>query len=77
MQDEIEVEGKLQFTNHDDGRAALRDSDKIATANLPFYVEAKVFQELFDRRIEARFHLVSQLNRLAAYTLDCSASVAS
>ena len=69
LQDEIEVEGKLQFTNHDDGRAALRDSDKIATANLPFYVEAKVFQELFDRRIEARFHLVSQLNRLAAYTL--------
>jgi hypothetical protein len=56
LKDEIEVKGKLQLANHDNGRAALRKADKVATANLPFDMEAEAFQELFDRRVEARFH---------------------
>jgi hypothetical protein len=67
LQDKIEVKGKLQFANHDDGRGALRDANEIATANFPFHVKAKAFQELFNRRIEARFHLVSRLTSLAAH----------
>src|SRR5271170_2050562 len=34
LKDEIEIKGKLQLANHDNGRAALRKPDKIATGNL-------------------------------------------
>ena len=56
LKDEIEIKGKFQFANHDNWRATLGNADKVAPANLPFDMEAETFQELFDRRIEARFH---------------------
>ena len=55
MKNELEIEGKLQFPDHDQRRFAFFERDEIAAADLPFDRKTTVFEEALDGQIERAF----------------------
>jgi hypothetical protein len=54
LQNELEVEGQLEFADHDDGRIIAPQRERIAASDLTFDNEAEPFEEGLDRSIEQR-----------------------
>jgi hypothetical protein len=52
LQDELEIEAQLEFTDHDDRRVST--SAQIAASDFAFDDEAEPFEEGLDRPIERR-----------------------
>ena len=55
LQDEIEVEAKLQFADDDDGRLIAFDAEKIAAPDLALDAIAEIFEKPLDGYVEATF----------------------
>jgi hypothetical protein len=54
LQDELEIEGQLKFTDHDDRRIVAPQRQQIAASDFTFDNETEAFQEGLDRPIEQR-----------------------
>ena len=52
LQDEFEIEGQLEFADHDDRRVVVLQRQQIAASNFAFDDEAEPFEEGLDRLIE-------------------------
>src|SRR5262249_9093456 len=66
LQDQLQREGELQLTDDDDRRLAVAHSDEIAPANLTLHLEAELFEEALDGKVEARFQDAGSLVGKAA-----------
>ena len=55
MQDEFEIEGQLEFADHDDRRVVALQRQQIAASDFAFDDEAESFEEGLDRLIEQCF----------------------
>jgi hypothetical protein len=56
LQNEFEIEGKLQFADHHDRRYRIAEPDEIAAADLALDDIAGRLQKGFDRQIKRRLH---------------------
>jgi hypothetical protein len=54
LQDELEIEGQLEFADHDDREIVSLQRDQIAVSNLALDDKAEPFEEDLDRQIEGR-----------------------
>jgi len=54
LQDELEIEGQLEFADHDDREIVALQRHQIAASNLAFDDKAEPFEEDLDRPIEGR-----------------------
>jgi hypothetical protein len=54
LQDELEIEGQLEFSDHDDRKIVSLQGDKIAVPNLALDDKAEPFEEDLDRPIKGR-----------------------
>jgi len=54
VQDELEIEGQLEFADHDDRRVVALQRQQIAASDFAFDDEAEPFEEGIDRLIERR-----------------------
>ena len=55
LQDQFQVEGKLQFADHHDRRIVAAQRHQIAAPDLALHGEAELFQEAFDGKIKRGF----------------------
>ena len=55
LQDQFQVEGKLQFADHHDRRIVAAQRHQIAAADLALDREAELFEEAFDGKIKRGF----------------------
>jgi hypothetical protein len=53
LQHEVERESQFEFADDDRGRLTLAQRNEITTAHLTFDLEAQLFEEPFDRQVEA------------------------
>src|SRR5262249_44638758 len=56
LEDELQREGELQLADDESRRLAVARGDEIASANLALHLEAELFEEALDGKVEARFH---------------------
>jgi hypothetical protein len=54
LQDELEIEGQLEFADHDDRWVVALQRQQIAASDLAFDDEAEPFEEGLDRSIKRR-----------------------
>ena len=54
LQDELEIEGQLEFADHDDREIISLQRDQIAVSNLALNDKAEPFEEDLDRLIKGR-----------------------
>jgi hypothetical protein len=54
LQDEFEIEGQLEFADHDDRWVVALQRHQIAASDFAFDDEAEPFEEGLDRPIERR-----------------------
>src|SRR5580693_1529828 len=54
LQDELEIEGQLEFADHDDREIVALQRYQIAASNLALDDEAEPFEEDLDRPIKGR-----------------------
>jgi hypothetical protein len=59
LQDEVEIEGQLEFADHDQRRVAALQRQQIAAADLTLDDEAEPFKKGLDRPIKRRFQACS------------------
>jgi hypothetical protein len=55
LQDELQVEGKLQFADHYNRRIVAAQCHQIAAADLALDREAELFEEAFDGKVKRGF----------------------
>ena len=55
LQDQFQIEGKLQFADHHDRRIVAAERHQIAAADLALDREAELFEEAFDGQIKRGF----------------------
>ena len=70
MQDELEIEGQLEFADHDDRRVVALQRQQIAASDFAFDDEAEPLEEGLDRPMERR------LRRLEVNTSELVAKTA-
>ena len=59
LQDQFQVEGKLQFADHHDRRIVAAERHQVAAADLALDREAELFEEAFDGQIKRGFQGLS------------------
>src|ERR1700726_4826481 len=67
LQDQLEVEGKLQFSDHNDRGVVAVQRHEVATADFALDREAEVFEEAFDGKVKRGFQGGSSV----AYATQC------
>jgi hypothetical protein len=64
LQDQFQVEGKLQLTDHHDRRIVAAQRHQIAAPDLALDREAELFEEVFDGQIKRGFQEFSLRRRV-------------
>src|SRR5277367_4635336 len=59
LQYEVEVEGQLQLSDHEDSWIIALEPDKVASSDLALDRIAEAFEKTFDWKIEGRLHMKS------------------
>src|SRR5262249_24283929 len=54
LQDKVEIEAELQFTDDDERRFLAADRDEIAAADFALHLEAEALEEALHREVERR-----------------------
>ena len=55
LQDQFQIEGELELSNHDNGRIIAAQRHEVTAADLALHREAELFEEAFDGRIKRGF----------------------